>query len=332
MSLTAYKLHFLGPIHISDARSDYGRSERVVHSDTLYAALLAVQGMLSDNVHPDLGCSISSLFPFTVDEDSGSPVFFFPKPLIQLQDFLKEGYDDIKKLKRVEWLGQKYFEEILEGDLKSVINSETVQGSYLCKEKIDKDFVHSQVVPRVAVPRSADENDGETNIFYIERTYFKEGSGLYFLAYGDTNLLDKLLSILQYEGIGTDRNVGFGHFSYEKVEDFQLIIPEQSDYCVSLSLFNSDNKELIQKITSGEKSAWEIVKRGGWMASQGNIGIRKKSVYMFSEGSIFLNQIQGVEQEGKVDIDLKPDEAEGFVQPGHSVWRNGRALFLPIKI
>lgn len=331
MSLTAYKLYFPGPIHISDARSDYGKSERTIHSDTFYAALLAVQGILTDNVQPDLGCSISSLFPYTGDA-SGNTVFFFPKPMIQLQYLLKEDYEDIKQLKRVEWLGQKFFEEILEGDLKSVINSETVQGSYLCREKIDKDFIHSQVVPRVAVPRSGDENDGETNIFYIERTYFKENSGLYFVVDGETELLDKLLFTLQYEGIGTDRNVGFGHFSFEKIENFQLKIPERSDYCVSLSLFNTDNKELIKEFTVGKKTAWEIVKRGGWMTSQGNIGIRKKSVYMFSEGSIFSNHTQGITNDGKVDIDLKPDASEGFVQPKHRVWRNGRALFLPIKI
>lgn len=331
MNLKAYKLHFLGPIHISDARSDYGWSEKVIHSDTLYAALLAVQGMLTDKVEPGLGCTISSLFPYSSD-DSGNTVFFFPKPLIQLQSLLKEDYEDIKKLKRVEWLDKKYFEEILKGKLTSGISPETVQGSYLCGGKIGKEFIHSQVVPRVAVPRSGAENNGETNIFYIERTYFKEDSGLYFLADGDTESLDKLLSVLQYEGIGTDRNVGFGHFSFEKIEDFQLRIPEQSDYCVSLSLFNSDNKELIQKFTSGENTAWEIIRRGGWMASQGNLGIRKKSVYMFSEGSIFSQPTKGLGRDGKVDIDLKPDKADGFVQPQHSVWRNGRALFLPIKI
>lgn len=331
MSLTAYKLKFIGPIHISDARSDYGRSERMIHSDTLYAALIAIQGMLMDKVEPDLGCSISSLFPFAED-DTQETVYFFPKPLIPLQNLLIEEYEDIKKLKRVEWLEKKYFEEILEGDLKSPINAKTVQGNYLSKGKVDKDFTYTQVVPRVAVPRSADENDGETNIFYIERTYFKEGSGLYFLADGDTNLLDNLLSVLQYEGIGTDRNVGFGHFSYEKVKDFQIKIPEQSDYCVSLSLFNSDNKELIQEITSGEKTAWEIIKRGGWMASQENLGVRKKSVYMFSEGSIFSKHTEGIRQDGKVDIDLKPDPSDGFIQPKHPVWRSGRALFLPIKI
>lgn len=331
MNLTAYKFHFLGPIHISDARSDYGRSEKAIHSDTLYAALLAVQGMLTDKVEPDLGCTISSLFPYSSD-NSGNTVFFFPKPLIQLQSLLKEDYEDIKKLKRVEWLGKKYFEEILGGKLTSNISPKTVQGGYLCNEKIEQDFIHSQVVPRVAVPRSGIENDGETNIFYIERTYFEEGSGLYFLADGDTELLDKLLSVLQYEGIGTDRNVGFGHFSFEKIEEFQLHIPEQSDYRVALSLFNSDDKELIQKYTSGKKAAWEIVRRGGWMTSQGNQGIRKKSVYMFSEGSIFSQPTKGLARDGKVDIDLKPDKADGFVNPKHSVWRNGRALFLPIKI
>lgn len=331
MELAAYKLYFEGPLHISDARSDYGKSESMLHSDTLYAALLAVQGQLSDNVNADLGCTISSLFPFTLTSE-GDSVYFFPKPLVQLQTYLEKEYEDIKKLKRVEWLDKTYFEEMLIGTFSSPINPQTIQGSFLTSEKIDKEFMFSQVVPRVAVPRSSDENEGETNIFYIDRTYFKEGSGFYFLASGDTAELEKLLNVLQHEGLGTDRNVGFGHFHYERIDDFQLSVPTESIYALSLSLFNPENEDLIQEFTSGEYASWEILKRGGWMTSSGNVGVRKKSVYMFREGSIFSHPISKITELGQVNIDLKPDTAEGFTPPEHPVWRSGRALFLPIKM
>lgn len=331
MKLTAYKLYFEGALHISDARSDYGKSESMLHSDALYAALLAIQGQLSDTVNADLGCTISSLFPFTKAEN-GTTVYFFPKPMVQLQTYLENEYDDIKKLKRVEWLDKTYFEEMLEGAFNSPINSQTVQGSFLSAEKIDKEFMYSQVMPRVEVLRSAEENEGKTNIFYIDRTYFKEGSGLYFMVSGDTTELEKLLNVLQYEGIGTDRNVGFGHFHFERLDDFHLSIPTESNYALSLSLFNPENEDLIQEFTSGEHAAWEILKRGGWMTSSGNVGVRKKSVYMFREGSIFSNTVTEVTALGQVNIDLKPDDSEGFTPPEHPVWRSGRALFLPIKM
>ncbi len=328
MNLTAYRLSFPGPVHISDARGDYGKGEKIIHSDTFYAALLAASALTQATVDADLDCTISSLFPFTKAKDK--VVYFFPKPLLQLQQFT--DYDDVKKLKRIEWMDKVYFEQLLQGKITSPINQATIKGSFLTALEIDKAFTFTQTIPRVAIPRSANDNNGQTNIYYIERTYFKEDSGLYFLAFGDTSKLERALNILQHEGIGTDRNVGFGYFKIFKDSNFSLSLPRSSDFSVSLSLLNTDEQEKIEEITKKERAAWEVIRRGGWVTSQGNNGIRKRSVYMFTEGSIFYCPSTGITTLGKHNLNLSPPAISGFEPPKHEIWRSGRAIILPINL
>ncbi|MBS1736762.1 MAG: type III-A CRISPR-associated RAMP protein Csm4 [Bacteroidetes bacterium] len=330
MSFTAYRLYFEGPLHISDSRSDYGSSESKIHSDSFYAALIAALAKIQEEVNADLGCTISSLFPFTTSQKD-KIIYFFPKPFIDLKNYAA-GYSDIKKLKRVEWLDKNYFEELLNGAIRSNINDYTINGAFLSSEDFEEKFIEKQVLPRVAVPRSAEEYDGNTNIFYIEKTYFKEDSGLFFLSKGDTTQLEKALHILQHEGIGTDRNVGFGSFRYEIEPNLELQVPNKADHYVSLSLFNPGDKETLNQLINDPNTAWEITKRGGWITSEGNTGIRKKSIYMMNEGSIFYSPYNNMEVLGKVDFDLKPEAVEGFTPPNHPIWRSGRSLFLPIKM
>ncbi len=330
MNFTAYRLYYDGPLHISDSRSDYGSIESKIHSDSFYAALIAALAKVQEEVHADLGCTISSLFPFTTSKDE-KIIYFFPKPLIDLKNYVT-GYGDIKKLKRVEWLDKEYFEELLNGTIRSDINDNTINGAFLSSGKFEEKFIEKQVIPRVAVPRSVEENKGDTNIFYIEKTFFKENSGLFFLCKGDTSQLEKALHILQHEGIGTDRNDGFGAFKYKTEQNFEIQVPNNTEHYLSLSLFNPDDKEVLNKLIDNPKTAWEIIKRGGWITSDRNTGIRKKSIYMMNEGSIFYSPDNKVNVLGKVDFDLKPDAAEGFIPPNHSIWRSGRSLFLPIKM
>ncbi|MBK8656807.1 MAG: hypothetical protein IPN20_23520 [Haliscomenobacter sp.] len=72
-----------------------------------------------------------------------------------------------------------------------------------------------------------------------------------------------------------------------------------------------------------EDSAWGLVKRGGYIAGAADpdhTSLRKRSVFMFEEGSVFPNKpLTGSR------VDLKPDW-EGM----HSVWREGRPVFVPI--
>lgn len=350
MELKIFKLYFSGPLHISGPKDDYGKSETKYHSDSLYAALIAALSQLHTGFEPvaesgDLGCTISSLFPFTKDKD-GKEVFFLPKPFVPYN--AGDLTNIAKKVKKAKWLDADYYSKVLRNEYLGLLgktrnNNEAgadLKGEYLSSRRIDEDFFSSYTVPRIRVPRSGADNDGNTEIFYMERLMFKNGSGLYFIADGDTTRLEEALDLLQYDGIGTDRNVGQGQFRYE-MGSIELDVPNRGNKMVALSLFCPEDEEQLNDML-GENagdSSYEIINRGGWVSSPGLGKVRKRSVYMFMEGSIFQvldDQTSNYPISlGKIDIDLSPwnDLADGKIpiQELHKIFRSGRALFLPLE-
>ncbi len=328
-----YKLHFTTPLHLGDARKDYGISLKSIASDTLYAALISCLAKLGEEIPKDgdLGCTISSLFPFyQKDKADKNAVLFFPKPLKQTLPTSSKAVEERKKIKKVSWLDASYFSKILQGE--QLFNEETIeghaiQGEFMTNASINKDFIASQVSPRVTVSRDYSE---DAKPFYMDRIAFKGYSGLFFIAEGDFLLLEKALNLLQHEGIGTDRNVGNGYFEYEK-DLIDLEIPDDADFVMSLSSFVPESKEQLQAMLESNEVAYDFQRRGGWITTPPYNTLRKNVIYAFAAASVFKSQCSGVECKGKVGVDLKP-EINWDAKLEHSIWRCGRALFLPIKL
>ncbi|MBK8818381.1 MAG: hypothetical protein IPN49_04560 [Saprospiraceae bacterium] len=161
----------------------------------------------------------------------------------------------------------------------------------------------------------------------MERIYFNHG-GLYFLATGDyLERIDKALSLLQYEGIGTDRNVGNGFFEFTST-DITLDGARDSEYSMALGLYCPLNKEQLSSELDA-KSAYELVKRGGYITKEGYQTIEKCSIYMMAEGSI-LKTNKPIH--GKSSIDLTPKDLPQDMRPNHSIYRCGRTIFIPVKV
>lgn len=327
---TIYKLHFTTPVHLGDARDDYGVSLKTIASDTMYAALISCLAKLGETIpnNGDLGCTISSLFPFyQKDKEDGNAVLFFPKPLKLTLPQSKEALNERKKIKKVTWLDATYFSKILQGEQlfnEQTLGGDAIQGEFMTDKPIDKDFVTSQVSSRVTVPRDFAE---DAKPFYMDRISFKGYSGLFFIVEGDVANLEKALKLLQLEGIGTDRNVGNGYFEYEPCE-IELDIPDNSEYAMSLSSFVPESKDQLQTMLDSNNVAYDFQRRGGWITTPPNNTIRKNVVHTFTAASVFKRQCDGVETVGRVDINLKPD----LEKVEHPIWRCGRALFLPIKV
>ncbi|MCB0596839.1 MAG: type III-A CRISPR-associated RAMP protein Csm4 [Lewinellaceae bacterium] len=328
LSFITYRLSFTTPLHIGDIRpEDYGTTERFLRSDTLHAALMACWAKLGEPIPDsgDPGFFISSLFPFATVEDE--PVYFFPK-LMKPFDLGDGPIGYAKKLKRLQWLDQHYFECQLNNISVNGFGGENqphLTGSFACREKAGE-FITSQVSQRVTIPRQR-EKDNEPVPFYMERLYFKKGAGLYFLFQGDSTAarkLEKALNLLQYEGLGTDRTVGNGAFCFTK-GTIGLDVPDSSPHSANLSLFCPESSRQMESML-GQGAAYDFLKRGGWITTEGAQTIRKRAVYMFKEGSIFqMDQPTA----GRAAIDLSP--TEDFMQLGHKIWRNGSSIFLPVK-
>jgi CRISPR type III-A-associated RAMP protein Csm4 len=189
-------------------------------------------------------------------------------------------------------------------------------------------FYKTEVQQRVAVPSI--DSDNESRPFYIDRIYFEKGCGFYFLVGFANNKIRKqvfaALKVLGENGIGTDRTVGNGLFSFNKdedVSDFNLNITSQSGFYMPLGLYLPTQVEMDSM--NLRKSSWNLLKRGGYMGGSSEDDFKhllKKSIYMFGEGSVFSTLIN---LKGKYE-DLKPD----WNLPMHPVWRCGMPIFLKI--
>ena len=324
MIFQTYYLKFTTPLHLGDYKPDsYEKSESFLHSDTIMAAIFSAWAKsghadwIINDGNPHF--TISSAFPYY--EKGGKKILFFPRIKKPLQ--IENPDNDIAKLlKKTKWLDQEYFEAIIHNRKLEEIKNH-IQGEYISKHELPKDgLIQKQVSERVRIPRDMSESESEP--FYMERIYFND-SGLFFLATGtELEKLEKALDFLSREGVGTDRNIGNGFFEWDS-GTCDLDIPD-SDYATNLGLYCPENKEQIETQVDS-KSSYDLIKRGGWITTEGMQGIEKNSVYMFTEGSVFHTP-QTIN--GNPNIDLTPDILEGKID--HKIYRFGRSIFIPVKI
>ncbi len=334
-SFTTYQLHFTTPVHFGDEREDYGHSHMNLKSDALYAAILASLAKVGVKVPDDgdIGVTISSLFPFMCLEENMHSVYFLPKPKSRdLPD--DEAMLQAKQAKKIDWLDAQCFSEFIHGKSLFALlkNNHIIHDAFLSSHfHPTAKLLNRQVYARVAVPR-VQEIEGEKQLptpFYTERIFFEKNAGLYFIADGEEKSLQTLemaLNVLKDEGLGTDRNVGNGFFEWKK-DVLQLDLPE-SKYVMALGVFLPESKEQLKALLHSDKSAYRFHRRGGWITDSSFQTFRKNSIYMFSEGSVFSsNSVENVVTMGRI-VNLKPDS----VNVDHGIFRNGKTLFLPIKL
>ncbi|MFW5983267.1 MAG: type III-A CRISPR-associated RAMP protein Csm4 [bacterium] len=323
------KLRFKAPLHISRGQTNsYDISEKIIHSDTLKAALFSMaKQILPEEVTGDAkrfheSYKVSSAFPF-----SGSNLFF-PKPKVHLPVSIAkmDETEKAKPLKKVEYIEKAIFEKILNNTHTEIEKEQLAgQGKYMLSAPVNNSFklTKSKVEQKVNIPQ---DRSNDTQPYYIDRIYFEKDAGLFFLFETEnTKIKQHILSCLKLlgdEGIGTDRNVGNGLFDFE-VENISFNLPDQFEKLINLSLYLPLKEELNENQL--KQSAYELVRRGGYIAGTNDnefLKLRKKQVFMMSEGSVFKS---GTDRKGKI-VNLKP-EYDGV----HDIWRDGTSIFLPLK-
>ncbi len=341
--------NFKGGLHLSRGRTNtYSESAKMLHSDTLKSAIFAcaIQLFGEKAISRDSFLDrfrITSAFPYGIDLEKKIQ-FFFPKPQGRLPiEISGEKQTEKKKLKRLQYLEKKLFEKIIQAE-KVILRPENIYKQWasfgrlqdpVSGEKLE--IFTSEAFQHVAIAR---DHGTDSTPYYVDKMYFSEQSGLFFLlSCNEAPVREKIfaaLRLLADSGIGTDRNNGMGRFQFDSErdiqDDFDLAVPSNADYQMNLSLFlPSDIKELRQL----NNAKYEIVKRGGYIASPANnkhLTIRKKSIYMFTEGSLFRTPEK---PKGRV-ADLKPDtealEAADIPPVSHSIYRDGKAIFIPCSV
>ena len=83
----------------------------------------------------------------------------------------------------------------------------------------------------------------------------------------------------------------------------------------------------LDELFASDEIAYELTRRGGWITSMPHHQLRKNAIYAFMPGSVF-NRPQG-DTCGAI-VDLAPAIVKNS-KDSHPVWRDGRAILLPIK-
>ena len=332
-----YKLHFTAPLHISDPHEDLGSSQKTIQSDTLYAALMSCLAKNGDSLPEDgdLGFTVSSLFPYYQKDKDSAPAYFLPIPMQVKQAELADA-SMAKKVKKVQWVDSTLLSKVLSGE--SLFDGTGkyipyIQESYLttCELPEDingsKEFVRSEVSQRVTLQSRTGDEDAKP--FYVDKILFRHHAGFYFMAEGDTTLLDKALQLLSMEGIGTDRNVGYGFFEYT-IDSLSIDLPQSANHQLSLSILIPESEIQLSRLMNSEQVAYDFVRRGGWITTYPYMTLRKNAIYGFLPGSVFhKEEDEAATVIGKI-VDLKPMDTD--VEITHHVWRNGKAIMLPINM
>ncbi|MEM5807154.1 MAG: type III-A CRISPR-associated RAMP protein Csm4 [Candidatus Aenigmatarchaeota archaeon] len=124
-------------------------------------------------------------------------------------------------------------------------------------------------------------NEGDEDDFTV--------NGVYFLVEGkESNLINGPLNLLSHIGLGGNKSIGKGSFSFE-IEEFSFHQPPNYNAFVSLSLFHP-NAEDIEKLKSNRHSSfYDITTRIGKVGRDFNLVFNEKNpVICFTEGSSFF--------------------------------------------
>ncbi len=334
MEIRCFKLRFKKPIHIGGNQPGFEHTDEFIHSDTLFSALINAWQMLypddmdiffppSKNGSLDFPFfKISSAYPFVKNQ------LYFPKPSWKLgtPQITFHSPEIAKKIKKLSWIELSIYESWLNGELEEFIPEETYgEGRYWnrgVKSERDQEFYPALIEdsPRIVKDRTTETTD----IFYFSRLFFAEGCGLFFLAdFQDDSVIEKFrasLRLLGDEGIGGDRSVGNGQFELEETT-VEIRSPKDSEYSVSLSLVHPKNGEAKML---GEDSSYDLITRRGWVHSERGLPLRRQTVRMFTEGSVFAEMSPEGDLVRVLDKTTAPDL-------DHDIFRYGKCFCLPFQ-
>lgn len=279
MDVALFKLSFPSGIHVSSGGFGHESSDMIIRSDTLMSAIASVAAkMYSPEIARKIldTVIISSAFPFC-DE-----ILFFPKPLNGVGRSETKNY---KSYKKVKFIDKDILEQFPEKDL---LKGECIFDMF-CSEKLRatknyKKFIEQREIPRVTI----DRHTQQSMIFNFSEVHFAENAGLFFMAqFADKQIEQQFRSavrLLGDEGIGADRTIGKGWFTVQ--ETTITLNDKESNNVLLLSLYSPTKDELNDIDLESETTGYELIQSGGWSSIGDSRYLRRKSVRMFTEGSV----------------------------------------------
>ncbi|OUD14215.1 type III-A CRISPR-associated RAMP protein Csm4 [Thioflexithrix psekupsensis] len=263
----------------------------------------------------------------------------------------KKDSGSIKKMKKIKWIESSlYFASLTErfwqaDNLDEMIcNTEFILPADQIKQ-LPSDFKmwKESDNTRVAIDRLT-AHSSKGILFEFARLFYADfqqkdvknnpvkhfKSGLYFFVRfnkpNDTKTQKKfraVLDLLGDSGIGADRSSGHGLFSAKMMPSHLPFHSAKTNQpAIALSLCAPSQEECyrffekagLEKEKFMQNAAYELVKRGGWIAGSGH---RKQTLRLFAEGSYFHTPLEG----DIIDVTNTPD---------YSALRDARGFFIGV--
>ena len=346
------RLKFTSPVRFGADSSGIGieNAQPFVHSDTLFSALCnawAKYHILSSEEIESCGSKFLLSSTSFYSYDLG---YFLPKPLIpctwlnKLQTYEKKQLEKI--LKNSDWITSEMFLHWLNPNPPDKVFSE--EPNMLSKKLEYGELYREHIVAKHAQDRLT----SASNLFHETQYSFKNSDyndpcGLYFfVSLKDDSFKETFnqgLQALSQIGLGGERNSGFGRF---EVDDFAngFLCPIEDDgselaflfqdsstslkCLLSLSLPSDSEINILQKVTESNIVHYDLTLRKGWTFSSINYHqMKRQTIYMFSEGSVFENDYCPV---GRIE-DVAPLDEQKNINFPHPIFRFGKSFFVPLK-
>lgn len=319
---TIIKLMNLSPLHIGIGKTDnYDTALKSLFSDTISAALASIRALSGKDADIERFLNsfvISSAFPYY------KTTYFLPKPVgeINIKVLNHEEHEYRKELKKVKYIALPLWRQLYIDKRQCVIEKTQIDGEYIVDDATKSEIISTnRIHQRVSV--KGDNIDAEP--FYFDWQFFNPEAGLYCLLEADgktTNEIVELFAQLGIQGIGSDRNVGGGHFDI-CTDTIEIPASPNASRSLVLSHYIPTVDEVAQLDLN--HSTYSISLRGGYLAGGADENTRhlhKRSIYMMVTCSCFHTTTP---LKGKI-VDLRPDHTD----VSHPVYRSGRPLVIHI--
>ncbi|MCB0165231.1 MAG: type III-A CRISPR-associated RAMP protein Csm4 [Anaerolineae bacterium] len=185
-------------------------------------------------------------------------------------------------------------------------------------------------LPRVTIDRLRDAS----NIFHAGRLNFGPQCGFWFgvewrqpqALLHNTPLrqgFETVLHLLSDSGLGAERNIGYGHFSWQQNGEKRLPNPPADGLFVTLSRYHPRQDDLAT-ILNDDRIAYNLVSVAGWLQTPSftEAAQRRRRLWLFAEGSVLKMPAANAILGNLVDVRPRYPTRDF----SHPVWRYGLAL------
>lgn len=327
MKYCAYKLQFSTPVHFGGSSALSLESAQMCFcADTLFSALCHVAQLREGNAAVERLCRavsegalvFSDSMPWRMQEDRD--VFYVPRPILSPTKRMELAPENRKLMKKLRYLPI----DIMDAYLHALTGGEFTDFS-----NYSQNFGFVEEVVRAHVPEQ-----GDTAPYFVGTFHFNCDCGLYFLLGSEGSELQeeihRLVTLLQYSGIGGKISSGYGKFKLVDVihletsgEAYARWLQRTLTDCaapvqMSLSVCLPTDDELEAALEGAE---YQLMRRGGFvnepLASEQQQ--KKCSQHVFQAGSTFHRRFQG--QLSCVGSST-----------GHAVYRYNRPLWVGVRL